>query len=67
MISFDLLRYFLVLSRRLKEELTLSNLNKSHPNYQWKKFLLTSNFKELEKDIFEEMQKYQLKLDSLNH
>lgn len=55
MLSFNLLKYYIVLLRGFKEGLNSASLNQQYPGLKWNEFLNSKQFKELAKETSDDL------------
>jgi hypothetical protein len=66
MLSFNLLKYYIVLLRQFREELTETNLQKLYPNYKWPGYVSTTKeFKELLQEVDDDLSQSLIKFGML--
>jgi hypothetical protein len=56
MLAYNLLKYYIILLKNFKNSLLNKNeLNALYPNLKWADFLVTKEFKELSKEIDDDL------------
>lgn len=65
MLSYNLLKYYIVLLRSFKDGLNKNDLSQRHPGLKWGEVLATKQFKEFSKDVDECLNQASVKLVNL--
>ena len=47
MLNYNLLKYYVILLRRFKKDLSVEALDKKYPNKRWKEYSVNPQFKEM--------------------
>ena len=55
MLSYNTLKYYIVLLRKFKNNLNSNTLNQLYPNMRWNEYSGTKEFKELVKEVDEDL------------
>ena len=65
MLSYNTLKYYIVLLRKFKNNLNSNTLNQLYPNMRWNEYSGTKEFKELVKEVDEDLNQNQVKFSQL--
>lgn len=65
MLSYNLLKYYIVLLRGFRDSLNKNDLAQRYPGLKWTEVLSTKQFKEFFKDVDESLNQASLKLANL--
>ena len=55
MISYNLVKYYIVLLRKFKGLLNTNSLNQRFPNMKWQQYSATQEYKELVKEVNDDL------------
>jgi hypothetical protein len=65
MLSYNLLKYYIVLLRSFRDSLNKNELIQRYPGLKWNEVLTTKQFKEFYKDVDDSLNQASLKLANL--
>ena len=65
MLNYNLLKYYVILLRRFKKDLSVEALDKKYPNKRWKEYSLNPQFKEMEQEVAEDISHHEVKFFGL--
>ena len=58
MLSYNLMKYYLILLKEFKEGLNKESLNDRYPGKKWVEYLGTKQFKELWSEVNDDLNQY---------
>lgn len=67
MLSYNLMKYYLVLLREFKEGLNKDFLPQRYPGKKWVEYLATKQFKELWGEVNDDLSQYEIKFNNLHN
>ena len=65
MLSYNTLKYYIVLLRKFKSILNKNSLNQIYPNMKWNQYVATQEFKELVKETDDDLSQNEVKFNQL--
>lgn len=65
MLVYNLQKYYIVLLRKFKQSLNKNVLNEKHPGLKWNEYSTTKEFKDLVKEVDEDLSQNELKFTNL--
>jgi uncharacterized protein YdcH (DUF465 family) len=65
MLAYNLLKYYIVLLKNFKDSLNKNELNLMYPGLKWSDFVCTREFKDLIKEVNEDLSQNELKFANL--
>ena len=65
MLSYNLLKYYVILLRKFKGGLNSKSLSERYPNLKWNEYTKTKEFKELLNEVDEDLRTNELKFTQL--
>lgn len=65
MLSFNVLKYYIILLRKFRSELNANSLTKTYPNLNWNGYSKTAEFKDMVGEVDEDLNQNELKFTNL--
>lgn len=65
MLTYNTLKYYIVLLSKFKKHLNKQSLTQLYPNMRWQEYIGTADFKELVKEVDEDLSQNEIKLAQL--
>jgi len=65
MLTYNVLKYYIVLLRKFKKNLNKDSLNQLYPNMKWNGYITTDEFKDLVKETSEDLSQNEIKFTTL--
>lgn len=65
MISYNLVKYYIVLLRKFKGLLNINSLNQRFPNMKWQQYSATQEYKELVKEVNDDLCQIEVKFETI--
>lgn len=65
MISYNLVKYYIVLLRKFKGLLNPNSLNQRFPNMKWQQYSATQEYKELVKEVNDDLCQNEVKFEGI--
>lgn len=51
MVIFNLLKYYIILLRQFRKDITLEQLEKSYPNKKWEQYCKSNQYQEMAEEV----------------